>query len=153
MRAIIHGGADREAAPLGRLLEQCGAEVAVRSGECCDCDLLICLSSFPELQGRCRMLLLDGQLRPPAGLQARCAVSCGCGQWETVTFSGLRDGCMALALRRELVDLYGRVWEQGEFIIRTRYRDPQKLLIAAAAMLALGKNPGKLGDYLDKLKC
>ena len=154
MKVSVSGGDDGRATPLKKLLEQSGVEVFGQGKQGnCDCDLLICLGTGEELRGRCGILLLPGDVRPPQGVEARCAVSCGFSDRDTLTISGLRDGRAALSLQRELVNLRGVVVEPGEFVVRTTPWDAQLLLTAAAALLALGVPPEETVQRLEKMEC
>lgn len=153
MKVSIFGGPDERAEALKRLLEQYGAEVLREQVEDGVCDVLVCLDRERQPRAKCDILLVLGEARPAECVTARCAVSCGFSDRDTMTLSGIRNGHAALSLQRELVDIYGVVTEQGEFIVDSTPRDPQLLLAAAASLLALGAGAETLGSWIRKLEC
>lgn len=153
MKVSIAGGASAAGVRLRGLLEESGAGVreAKQIGEVCD--LLICPVSVPAQRAACTILLLGDGVPAPRGVAARCAVSCGLSDRDTMTVSGLRNGKAALSLQREMVSLRGEIVEQREFVVPAAGTDARLLVLAAAALLCLGTDPERLPKELEKLGC
>ena len=118
------------------------------------CDVLISDGPLPGVMDpcRCRLAVLPGDTEPDLShITAERVITYGMSARNTVTVSsvGVGDGCLFLALQREITGLGGQSHDRQELLVR-HAPSTGTALAASAALLACGAAPESLERLFKK---